>query len=83
MGFESILLGKRLLALSFSPLAINVDFDYSKLGLGESVASPDDLLPVLNQQKKVPINEGLLPPPGQATPRVVQQVMRLLSRYES
>ena len=83
VGFESVLLGKRLLALSFSPLAINVDFDYSKLGLGESVASPDDLLPVLNQQKKVPINEGLLPPPGQATPRVVQQVMRLLSRDES
>ena len=83
VGFEGVLLGKRLLALSFSPLAINVDFDYSKLGLGESVASPDDLLEVLNQQKKVPINEGLLPPPGHATPRVVQQVMRLLSRDEN
>ena len=78
VGFVGVLIGKRLLALSFSPMAINVDFDYGKLGLGESIASLDALLPALNQQVKAPAAQGMLPPPGKATPRVMQQVMSLL-----
>ncbi len=80
VGFEGVLIGKRLLALSFSPWAINFDFDYGKLGLGESVSSLDELTAVLNRENVPPIAAGLLPPQGLATPRVVQHVMQLLQQ---
>ena len=80
VGFEGVLIGKRLLALSFSPWAINFDFDYGKLGLGESVSSLDELTAVLNRENVPPIAAGLLPPQGLATPRVLQHVMQLLQR---
>lgn len=78
VGFEGVLIGKQLLALSFSPLAINVDFDYGRLGLGKSVLALDDMVPMLKQPVKAPDSQGMLPPPGRATPRVVQQVFSLL-----
>ena len=78
VGFEGVLIGKRLLALSFSPLAINVDFDYGKLGLGESVSSLDELTAMLNRENAPPTAANLLPPQGLATPRVLQHVMQLL-----
>ena len=78
VGFERALIGKRLLALSFSPLAINVDFEHSKLGLGESAASLDNLFGVLNQQRVHSVAEAWLPPPDLATPSVLQQLMQLL-----
>ena len=80
VGFEGVLIGKRLLALSFSLWAINFDFDYGKLGLGESVSSLDELTAVLNRENVPPIATGLLPPQGLATPRVLQHVMQLLQR---
>ena len=80
VGFEAVLIGKRLVALSFSPWAINFDFDYGKLGLGESVSSLDELTAVLNRENAPPIAAGLLPPQGPATPRVLQHVMQLLRR---
>ena len=80
VGFEAVLIGKRLVALSFSPWAINFDFDYGKLGLGESVSSLDGLTAVLNRENAPPIAAGLLPPQGPATPRVLQHVMQLLRR---
>lgn len=78
VGFEGVLIGKRLLALSFSPWAINFDFDYGKLGLGESVSSLDELTAALNRENVPSIAAGLLPPQGLATPRVLQHVMQLL-----
>ena len=80
VGFEGVLIGKRLLALSFSPWVINLDFDYSKLGLGESVSSLDKLISVLNAKNTPLIETGFLPPNGPATPRVLQHVLHLLGR---
>ena len=79
VGFEGLLIGKRLLALSFSPWVINADFDYGKLGLGESVSSLADLLAVLGRPAAGCREHSLLPPPGAATPRVLQHVIRLLA----
>ncbi len=78
VGFEGALIGKRLLALSFSPWVINFDFDYGQLGLGESVPSLDALVPLLNQSATQRHLGGALPPPGAATPRVVEQVLNML-----
>jgi hypothetical protein len=78
VGFEGALLGKRLLALSFSPMVHNADFDYGKLGIGESVASLDDLVPALDRQASARGNPDAFPPPGPATPRVVARVLSMM-----
>ena len=57
---------------------INFDFDYGKLGLGESVPSLDALVPMLKAPP--PRHEDLraFPPPGPATPRVLEQMLGLM-----
>ena len=81
VGYEGALIGKRLLALSFSPMVINFDFDYGKIGLGESVHSLSDLIPALNMCKGIKTNQDVLPPAGRATPRVIDQILRLVSNF--
>lgn len=78
VGFEGALVGKRLLALSFSPWVINFDFDYGRLGLGESIASLDDLVPALERPPRVRDNWRAFPPAGPSTPRVLQHMLELM-----
>jgi hypothetical protein len=78
VGFEGALVGKRLLALSFSPWVINFDFDYGRLGLGESVPSLDALVPALRSPRPQLPDRRAFPPPGPSTPRVVAQMMELM-----
>lgn len=78
VGFEGALIGKRLLALSFSPWVINFDFDYGKLGLGESVPSLDALVPMLKSPMLQRDDVRAFPPRGPATPRVVAQMLELM-----
>ena len=66
------------MVLSFSPWVINFDFDYGKLGLGESVPKLDDLVPMLEAIAPAPTNLSAFPPPGAATPRVVEQMLNLI-----
>jgi hypothetical protein len=78
VGFEGALIGKRLLALSFSPWVINFDFDYGKLGLGESVPSLDALVPMLKAPPPQRTDLRAFPPYGPATPRVLDQLVGLM-----
>jgi hypothetical protein len=80
VGFESALLGKRLLCLSFSPRVINTEYDFSQLGIAESVPSLDDLLPVLDRARAPLSDLGGFPPPGPATPRVCDEILELMRR---
>jgi len=80
VGFEAALVGKRLLALSFSPLVRNFAFDYGELGLGESIRSIDDLVPTLEKPSNLLRDRSAFPPQGLATPRVVQVILSLLNR---
>lgn len=83
VGFEGAMLGKRLLALSFSPWVINFDFDYGRLGLGESVDSLDDLIPVLERAPAELVERRAFPPAGLATPRVVEQMKMLMDQIKT
>lgn len=78
VGFEGALIGKRLLALSFSPWVINFEFDYGKLGLGESVPSLEALVPMLQATPPARTDLRAFPPPGPATPRVIGQMLELI-----
>lgn len=78
VGFEAALIGKRVLSLSYSPLVRNIDFDYGQLGLGESVARPQDLVPVIERGPVRPVDRSVFPPPGLATPRVAGQILDLV-----
>ncbi len=80
VGFEAALIGKRLLTLSFSPMVINFDFDYGKLGLGEGVASLDDLVSMVEHPVSHRSDRASFPPQGAATPRVVCVIENLLKR---
>jgi hypothetical protein len=79
VGFEAALIGRRVLSLSWSPMVINLDFDYGRLGLGESVACAADLLPTLEREPFRPIDRSVFPPPGLATPRVAAEILALAS----
>ncbi len=78
VGFEAALVGKRVLSLSFSPLVVNFDFDYGRLGLGESVPSLDRLVPALEAGPGSVRERHAFPPPGPATPRVVEVIQSRL-----
>jgi hypothetical protein len=78
VGFEAALVGKRVLTLSFSPLVLNFDFDYGRLGLGESVPSLEQLIPVIETGQGPARDGSAFPPPGLATPRVVEVIQTLL-----
>ena len=80
VGFESALLGKRLLCLSFSPRVINTEYDFSQLGIAESVRSLDELVPVLDRPRADVADLGGFPPPGPATPRVCDEILGLMKR---
>ncbi|MCJ0764281.1 UDP-glycosyltransferase [Variovorax terrae] len=80
VGFEAALIGKRLLTLSFSPMVINFDFDYGVLGLGEGIASLDELVSVIDRPPGRRVDRSAFPPPGAATPRVVSVIENLLKR---
>lgn len=78
VGFEAALIGKRVLSLSWSPMVINLDFDYGRLRLGESVVQAEDLVVALDQSAR-PIDRAVFPPPGLATPRVAAEILALAS----
>lgn len=78
VGFEAALIGKRVLCLSYSPMVINTDFDYGRLGLGESVPRPDALVTALERGPQHPIDRSIFPPPGLATPRVAAEILSLM-----
>ena len=80
VGFEAALIGKRVLCLSYSPMVINMNFDYAKLGLGESVSSPEDLLRVLDGVPYGVTNRNAFPPAGSATARVSAEIKHLIRR---
>ena len=79
VGFEGFLIGKRLITLSFSPMVTTYSSDYSKLGLGESASSVAHLISILDMQANFHQNKDALPPQGQATPRVVEEMLLLLN----
>lgn len=78
VGFEAALIGKRVLCLSYSPMVINMNFDYAKLGLGESVSSPENLQTVLDGVPCGVTNRDAFPPAGSATARVVAEIKYLI-----
>jgi hypothetical protein len=78
VGFEAALIGKRVLCLSYSPMVINMNFDYAKLGLGESVSSPENLLRVLDGVPYGVTNRNAFPPAGSATARVAAEIKHLI-----
>jgi hypothetical protein len=78
VGFEAALIGKRVMSLSWSPMVQNMDFDYGKMGLGESIARAEDLVPALSAPGHAPDRE-VFPPPGRATPRVVAEIYALMA----
>ena len=79
VGFEGAMIGKRLLALSFSPWVINFEFDYGRLGLGQSVPGLDDLVPMLESGPPASLDRRAFPPEGPATPRVLAQMLDLMA----
>lgn len=82
VGFEAALIGKRVLCLSYSPMVINMNFDYAKLGLGESVSSPEDLLRVLDGVPCGVTNRNAFPPAGSATARVAAEIKHLIRQQD-
>ena len=78
VGFEAALVGKRVLALSYSPMVINFDFDYGKLGLGESISSLQALVPAIESEGTGIEDRHAFPPLGPATPRVVEAMLKLV-----
>jgi len=78
VGFESVLIGKRLLNLVFSPTVIATEYDFSKLGIAEAVASLEELPLALNRPRALLKDRGGLPPAGPATPRVVVEIIDLM-----
>ena len=83
VGFEAALIGKRVLCLSYSPMVINMNFDYAKLGLGESVSSPEDLLRVLDGVPGGVTNRNAFPPAGSATARVAAEIKHLIRQQDA
>lgn len=77
VGFEAALVGKRVLALSYSPMVINFDFDYGRLGLGESVSTLQALVPAIEGKDIAQRDRRAFPPDGPATPRVVEAILKL------
>jgi hypothetical protein len=77
VGLEAALAGKRVLNLRFAPSVINLDFDYSVIGLAEPVGSMDEILSSLDNPGSRPPPAKVLPPPGPAAPRVADQILQL------
>ncbi len=81
VGFEAALIGKRVLCLSYSPMVINLDFDYGRLGLGKSVEHANEICAALDSNLVMNMNTSAFPPPGLASPRVSAEIMALLAGY--
>lgn len=81
VGFEAALLGKRVLNLAFSPTVIHTEYDFSKLGLAEAVPSLDALTTVLDRPRQSTADIGSRPPEGEATPRVVAEILSLMGGW--
>lgn len=77
VGFEAALIGRRVLSLSWSPMVRNTDFDYGRIGLGESVERAEDLIATINRGRTSAIDRSVFPPDGLATPRVAAEIMAL------
>lgn len=77
VGFEAAVMGKRLLNLAFSPTVIETDYDFSRLGLGEAVPSLQELEATLDRPRGYVEDLGGLPPEGEATPRVVAEILSM------
>lgn len=77
VGYEAAVLGKRVLNLAYSPTVIATEYDFSQLGLAEAVPRPDALVDVLERPRAALAADGGLPPPGEATPRVVAEILAL------
>lgn len=85
VGFEAMLIGKRMLNLQYAPSVIELGFDYCALGMAEGVASMEELVPVLERPQAVKVKDDVLPPPGPAAPRVaaeIRDLMRLAGRTQ-
>lgn len=80
VGFEAALIGKRVLCLSYSPMVINLDFDYGRLGLGESIFEAADIVPAMGRAPTGLMDKKAFPPPGLATPRVSAEILNLMNR---
>jgi len=77
VGLEAALVGKRVLCLRFAPSVINLDFDYSRMGLAEPVDTLDGLLPAIENPHPPRCSPRVLPPPGLAAPRVADEIQAL------
>ncbi|MDR6766152.1 hypothetical protein J2W88_001417 [Acidovorax delafieldii] len=77
VGFEAALLGKRVLNLAFSPTVIHTEYDFTKLGLAQSVSTLEALEAVLDQPNQLVEDIGSRPPVGAATPRVVDEILNI------
>lgn len=78
VGFEAALLGKKVLNLAFSPTVIYTEYDFSKLGVAQAITSLDMLTTVLDQPNQALKDVGSRPPAGEATPRVVDEILSLM-----
>ncbi len=55
VGVEAAVAGRNVFALSFSPFVRSSGLDYSVLGLAHGVASPQDLVPMLERYAALPV----------------------------
>jgi len=78
VGAQAHAAGKQVLGLSFSPLVQRSGMDYGRLGMGESVATPE-ALPALLTQQIAAVHRGApaAGPRGSAAERVAQEIVRL------
>ena len=66
-----------MLNLAFSPTVIHTEYDFSKLGLAQSVPTLAALEAVLDQPSQAFEDIGSRPPVGAATPRVVDEILTM------
>lgn len=80
VGLEAALSGKRVLCLRFAPSVVNLEFDYSRMGLAEPVESMADLALAIDNPHPIQRSQRVMPPPGPAAPRVADEILGLVHR---
>ena len=78
VGVEAAVAGRNVFALSFSPFVRSSALDYSVLGLAHSVATPQDLLPMLERYAGLQVSGAGRFNAGHAAEAVAAEVQALI-----
>lgn len=79
VGVEGAVAGRHVFALSFSPLVRASGMDYSVMGLAHSVATPQDLVPLLEQHAVQPVKAAGRFNAGHAAQEVADEIALVMS----